>query len=173
MLLQDTHIAKFHDGTVQSDYSASFTFADTFAVLQQSVSCYYIAQTLKGITNTFHVNAKDLFFTSLVATIHGFQHNKMPPCNEEICLQNILDAWQFTRIPVPGDGNCLFTAVAMGIIQQVQNGDMFLSHQMQMLVSQQSLKHCADAWLMSGIVPSFCYNRHFHHLGRFFGIWCF
>ena len=71
------------------------------------------------------MNVKDLFFTSLMATIQGFQHSPVTP---EHSLHNVLESWHFQRIPVPGDGNCLFTAIAMAIIDRLHNGDQSLIH---------------------------------------------
>ena len=83
------------------------------------------------MSDTSYVNVKDVFFTSLVATIQGFQHSAITPENAEINLQNVLDAWHFRRIPVAGDGNCLFTAIAMGLIDRLHNGDQSLIHLLQ------------------------------------------
>lgn len=42
-------------------------------------------------------------------------------------LQNVLTSWNFKRIEVRGDGSCLFTAVALAVIQRIQAGDTVLS----------------------------------------------
>ena len=41
-------------------------------------------------------------------------------------LQTVLTAWNFQRIPVPGDGNCLFTSLASAILHRIRNGDTLL-----------------------------------------------
>ena len=77
------------------------------------------------MSDASYMNVKDVFFTSLVATIQGFQHSAITPENTEINLLNVLDAWHFRRIPV---ANCLFTAIAMGLIDRLHNGDQSLIH---------------------------------------------
>ena len=129
MLLQEIVHEQCSDVTCQTDTTVSFTVTDVYEVLQQSVSSYYIAQRFKvSKSDTSYVNVKDLFFTSLMATIQGFQHTPVTPENAEHSLHNVLESWHFRRIPVPGDGNCLFTAIAMGIIDRLHNGDQSLIH---------------------------------------------
>lgn len=41
-------------------------------------------------------------------------------------LDNVLVSWNFQRVPVAPDGNCLFYAVALNILQQISTGNHHL-----------------------------------------------
>ena len=86
----------------------------------------------RGMTTISYLKVKDLFFTSLVATIEGIQGNPTPADKEEKHLESVLTAWKCRRVPVTGDGNCLFMAIAMGIIDRIRSGDLSLIHQLQL-----------------------------------------
>ena len=86
-----------------------------YTILQQAVSNY------QGNDCHFILKVRDV---SLVASISGLQSNLGPEDDAERRLENVLDAWKFERVKVAGDGNCLFSAVAMGILQQIHSGHL-------------------------------------------------
>ena len=121
-----------YDNSASDDVDATFSLTDAHSVLVQMVSSYFIAQTLQDMSDTSYVNVRDLFFTSIVATIEGHQQNIVPNEEADQQLQSILDSWKFKRVVVPGDGNCLFTAIAMGIMECTRNGDSTLVNRLQL-----------------------------------------
>ena len=119
------------------EHGVMFSLLDAHSVLVQAVSSYYISNILQGLSTTSQCNVKNLFFTSIVATIEGCQHKSVHESGEstqeaEQRLQHVLDSWRFRRVVVPGDGNCLFTAVALGIIERSRSGDASFFERLQL-----------------------------------------
>ena len=106
-------------------------------ILQQAVASFFIAKQMKS--NTARIRESDIFFTSFVVSIKHlsnaatasstfFPNPALPPdlasCNPMIQhLQNVLESWNFQRIEVPGDGNCLFYAISLALVERIQHGD--------------------------------------------------
>jgi len=59
-----------------------------------------------------------MFFNGFLYEAH---HTRQSQTDDTI-LSSTLAAWKFQRVPVNGDGNCLFTSVAMALIRHFQNG---------------------------------------------------
>ena len=55
-------------------------------------------------------------------------------------LNDVLSTWNFKKISVPGDGNCLFTAIAVNL-QSLASQSKDLSHHLQSL----GIKVCEDS----------------------------
>ena len=117
---------KLLQGKVEmSEHDDAFQLTDAYGILQQAVSHYYITKKLLGMTSTFHLQAKDLIFSSILASIEGYQAPQSSPEDEaQRRLENVLCAWKFRQVQVAGDGNCLFAAVALAVIQSIHNGDL-------------------------------------------------
>ena len=61
---------------------------------------------------------KDIFFSSFMTLVQGC--HTFRGCAQ---LDHVLKSWNFKKISVPADGDCLFTAIALAITNRVEQGD--------------------------------------------------
>ena len=100
-----------------------FSPSEALSVLQQAICSFYVSKSLKGISDTAFINSGDVFFTSFIAVFEGLPKSADGGLRQ---LQSVLSSWNFKRVPVPGDENCLFTAIALAIFHHMQGTDQML-----------------------------------------------
>lgn len=125
------HTSHFDDGqelenVVEEDGDLEFSQSEALSVLQRAVCSFFVTNKLKTISKTAFIRGTDTFL-SFLATVEG-----LPKADKSFelasqHLNNVLQSWNFEKITVDGDGNCLFCAVSLAIIQRLQNSDLALS----------------------------------------------
>ena len=105
------------------DYTVEVSPPETLSVLQQATCSFYVAKSLEGISDTAYINRKDVFFISFIAAIEGLPKEATSP-SPAAQLESVLSS---KRVPVPGDGNSLFTSVSLALLQHLQSKDERLS----------------------------------------------
>ena len=102
------------------DFTVEFSPAEALLVLQQATCSFYVAKSLEGILDTAYINSKDVFFISFIAAIEGLptEATSHSPAAQ---LESVLSSWNLKRIPVPEDGNCLFTALLQRLQSKNEN----------------------------------------------------
>ena len=142
-----THECHFTDTDGDTAEHLYVSPEDLFTIFHQSIVSYYVAQSLKKLSETAFVNTRNVFFVSFMAAFQR-QLGKMTQVNSETGLQQLLDvlkSWNFQRVDVAGDGTCLFTAVACILLRRLENNDAATSN----LLLQLGL------WLGNGVqIPS-------------------
>ncbi len=59
------------------------------------------------MSDTAYINSKDVIFFSFIAIIEGFPRADTPSDGAPQQLESVLRSWNFRKVSVPGDGNCL------------------------------------------------------------------
>ena len=145
------------DDTLSPIYISS---EEAFHILQQAVSAFYVAKELKALSTTAHINTGNLFFVSFMATIE-----KSMKGNRDGPLDKILSSWNFRRVTVPGDGNCLFTSVTLAMMHRIQNGDsVFINALLAIGLPNSELRNTAFIcqFLRNRMVKEWLDNRSFY-----------
>ena len=96
---------------------------EALSILQQAVSAFYVSLHLQAMSKTAYINDRDVFFMSFMALMEGYCSSSKSSGQVHGNLEGVLRSWNFQLVPVPGDGNCLFTAVSLGLIHCIQGGD--------------------------------------------------
>ena len=65
-------------------------------------------------------------------------------------MESLLTSWNLKRVPIPGDGNCLFRSVAFSLVQRIQGGDLFITEHLQALGVPES--HIQDVHYLSNLL---------------------
>ena len=81
-------------------------------------------KTWKGVQKQQQLEVADVTFLRIMASVEGF--TTLSPQTGADQLKSVLQSWNFRRVEVHGDGNRLFTAISLAIINQADNGDMSL-----------------------------------------------
>ena len=93
-------------------------------LLRQAILEFYISQHLLQVSTT--VDPCSIFFEGFLSVIeHCMEHN-IPESSPNEVVDTVLSQWNFRRIPVEGDGNCLFTAISLNILDRIMNNDQSL-----------------------------------------------
>jgi hypothetical protein len=107
------------DDNAYDNQQSVLTNAQSVSILQQTITHYYVSQHMSKLSKTASFDTSNCIFASTLAI---FQHF----CNFQgtgTDIDSVLSTWNFERVPVPADGNCLFTAVALALVERVQNED--------------------------------------------------
>ena len=111
-----------HDEDQESEGEGYVTYdmtnEEAMQVLEQAVSAFYVSKTIKQYSTTANFESRDIFFSSFLALVEGFHH--LPGSGQ---LDHVLQSWNFKKIPVPPDGDCLFTSISLSLINLAQQGD--------------------------------------------------
>ena len=107
---------KMHVGSIISK-------EDALLILQKSITHYYITQHLSKLSKSVSLEQRNILFLSILAMI---QHSCENHHTESTNLESVLSSWNFRKVDVPGDGNCLFTSVALSILERIQNHDQVI-----------------------------------------------
>jgi hypothetical protein len=104
----------------ETEESAEWILAqdNALSLLKESVAHYYIFQYLSNLSKTATIDPNSFFFASFLSMTDRMADTTphQDPTNQQ--LQSVLNQWNFKQIPVPSDGNCLFTAVSLSILQR-------------------------------------------------------
>lgn len=93
---------------------------DTVDMLLRAIGWYAVYNTMSKYTSTAVIQCTDVpFMKANFGTWINNNNNKEQSENLKR-LTNVLQSWNFVRVEVPGDGNCLFTSVAITIISMCQ-----------------------------------------------------
>ena len=107
-LMGEMQIEIQHDDNQQT-LVPDFTAQDIVHLIVQAVFGFYVSVSMQEMSTTAVFNAKDIYFTSFLALVEGLGTKDIEqPSNLDILLKS----WNFKRVEVEGDGNCLFTSVA-------------------------------------------------------------
>lgn len=100
----------------------SLSYIEAFTLLRKAIGCYFISESIveKGPSVSVK-HAASVMFDSFLHTTSQFSGSISP---NDASLTNTLTSWNFRRIAVNGDGNCLFTSVAMLLIANVNSGQI-------------------------------------------------
>ena len=125
LLTDEGLIDETSDDISSDDDSVSLEWAKT--VLLQAFAWYYIYDVISGYSLTAYVKSGNIPFMSSALTnlfVWGqATDTDMERQTHEDRLDSVLRSWNFERITVPGDGDCLFTSVAMNIKHFSQLGN--------------------------------------------------
>ena len=110
-------------GIDEMDVNESISKKEGFSLLQQTIAHFYIAQHLSQISKSTTIDPCSIFFTSILSVIEHCSKQYLPDNSPGTNLDRILGQWHFKKIPVQGDGNCLFTAVSLNILDRILNND--------------------------------------------------
>ncbi len=104
---------------VASDEPENEDRDEDFAILKEAVSLFYICNKLQQQSSVQGKleGGKLLVFNSFLAMASSSEPN-----TNDVSLDNALHSWNFERMSVAGDGNCLFTSVANLLIQSYESG---------------------------------------------------
>ena len=127
------HTSDFDDGQelenmVEEDgMDLEFSQTEALSVLERAICSFFVTNKLKSLSKTAFIRGTDIFFISFLATVEG-----LPKADKsfEVAsqhLNNVLQSWNFEIVTVEGDGNCLFSALSLAIIQRLQSSDSALS----------------------------------------------
>ena len=108
--------------TNEDSDTLEMTPEDASTILKQAISLFYVSLAMQKLTKTADFRSRNVFFFSFLAVIQG-ACSKHQTSEQSAQIDNLLASWNMKRITVPGDGNCLFTSIALGLIQRVQTGD--------------------------------------------------
>ena len=101
------------------DSGSSLSQYDAIALLQRAISNYYISETMQKQPNIkSRIQGGNVMFTSFLKTVHRSESLS----TRDQTLQDTLSSWNFERVNVNGDGNCLFSSVAYTLIAHIQGG---------------------------------------------------
>lgn len=110
---------------------------DAFTILMQAISAYYVSNTLSKMATTADFSNTNAFFVSFLSMTQGLTKGEdVKTDNEQI--ENHVASWNLELVPIPGDGNCLFTSIAFVLIQRMQSGDRDIQGRMLALGIPQS-----------------------------------
>ena len=109
-----------------SDDSDSVSLEWAKTVLLQAFAWYYIYDLISGYSSTAYVKSGNIpFMTSALTNLfiwgQAADRDRERQTHEDL-LDSVLRSWNFERITVHGDGDCLFTSVAMNIKHLCQLG---------------------------------------------------
>ena len=99
-----------------------FTIDEAVYVMRQAVSAFYVSIALHRMSENVDFSPRNLFFTSFMAIIEGLRERYQSELQSDQ-IESLLTSWNLKRIAVAGDGNCLFTSIAFGLVQRIQSGD--------------------------------------------------
>lgn len=96
------------------------TMKDVIDILLRAIGWYAVHNTMSKYTSTAAIQCTfvQANFGYYLASLSTSEHSE---CDEHSKrLNNVLKSWNFVRVEVPGDGNCLFTSVAITVISLCQ-----------------------------------------------------
>ena len=118
--------------------------SEALQMLLKAVLWMCILEQLSDCTETAKVNHYTLPFMQMTLSMFAFneseeRHNGNDYDAHEERLQNVLTSWNFKRLPVSGDGNCLFYAAALVIKTKAQGGNKHMQDIIQCLDCEQQI----------------------------------
>ena len=126
-----------------------FTAEEAVSILKEAVSAYFVSKTIQKMSKTADFSGRNIFFTSFMAMIQGVC-NRHQSKIESNPMESLLTSWNLKRVPIPGNGNCLFRSVAFSLVQRIQGGDLFIAEHLQALGVPES--HIQDVHYLSNLL---------------------
>ena len=116
----------------ESSLMTDLTLDDSLLLFVQAISSFYVAISLEKMSKTADVKPEDIFFTSFLTLTKGIMNTQSGQRNEDgdQNLDELLSSWNFRRVEVLGDGNCLFTSLAHSLIIRVNSGEQAIITQL-------------------------------------------
>ena len=94
-------------------------------ILMRAVSWFFIHKSMGNVSESAHLHFSQIPF--MISTISDLSNSLMFMEEEEKSslerLDVLLKSWEFSRLEVPRDGNCLFHSVAHNLIFQLESGN--------------------------------------------------
>ena len=84
------------------------------SLLKESIAQYYIIQHLSQLPKTVTINPSRIFFSSFLSSVNHVMEDTSDSSDQQ--LKDVLSQWKFEQVP-ESDGNCLFTAVSLSLLQ--------------------------------------------------------
>jgi hypothetical protein len=94
-------------------------------ILRVSLSQFTICKAMKKQTKTSTQTWKYIPYIQILPNQLPSEENEVDTHKER--LKNNASAWNFSIVPVPADGNCFFTAVALALVQDIDTSKPILS----------------------------------------------
>lgn len=122
LLVRFTSEASFfmlHEGpdTFEGDMQTSIPIDDGIAILVRAMSWFAVYSTVSKYASTANIECTDIPFMKAKFGCSlcwfGTDLDTSDRSAHKGRLSNALASWNFRQVEVPGDGNCLFTAVAL------------------------------------------------------------
>ena len=107
-----------------------FTSDDSLLLFVQAISSFYVAISLEKMSKTAELKTKDIFFTSFLTLTERFMNTQSRQRSGDSNLDEVLSSWNFRRVEVLGDGNCLFTSLAHSLVIRVNSGEQAIITQL-------------------------------------------
>ncbi len=149
---------------VESEDEVEFSPAEALSILQHAICSFYVSSSFKGMSDTAYINSKDVFFFSFIAMIEGLP-TANTPSDALQQLESVLRSWNFRRVPVTGDGNCLFTAIALALIQRIRGTDTMLIQRLSTMGLPMERMHDVNSiakWLRTCMVKEWMDNTDYY-----------
>ena len=174
----------FHESSCDSNTGDDDTVSLEWAkiVLLQAISWYCIYEQLSGYSSTAYVKSGSIPFmnselTNLFMCCSSADTDSEKQTHEHR-LDSVLKSWNFERIAVPSDGDCLFASVAVGIKDLSQRGISNILNDMSIDPTEQPIadvvhtlrKAVVEEWLgeNTGSYQSFLTSDQLHEQAQSF-----
>ena len=170
------------DSNTDDDDSVALEWAKT--VLLQALAWYYIYEQLSGYSSTAYVKCGTIpFMNSALTNLFMWSRSSSADTDSEKHthehrLDSVLKSWNFERIAVPSDGDCLFASVVLSIKELSQRGITNVLQHMSIDPKEQSnddivcllRKAVVDEWLgdNTGNYQAFLTSDQLHKQARSF-----
>lgn len=98
------------------------------SILMQAISWYFLHKSVQSISETAHISIYQIpFLVSSCSDLSNFMYIMTDEGNSsEEVIDDLVKSWNLVRHKVARDGNCLFTAIAFNIKNQVEHGNIIL-----------------------------------------------
>ena len=107
---------------IESLEAADVTSDEAFTILTHAISAYYVSSTLSKLSTTASFDNENAFFMSFLSIAERL--TRVSSYESDIQqLGSQLASWNLKKVSTPGDGNCLFRSVAVGLIHRLHHGD--------------------------------------------------
>ena len=127
------HSEDFHDNEDEVDNGFPLK-QEGMSLLLQAITNFHIFKDLSTLSKTCTVDSY-IFVTSFLSLVTQYTNNQevTTQVDHDELLHRTLQQWNFRRIPVAGDGNCLFTAVAHNLVARTSNNDEPILNRLRLL----------------------------------------
>ena len=103
------------DETIEENDCWIISQDSALSLLKESIAQYYIIQHLSQLSKTVTINPSRIFFSSFLSSVNHVMEDTSDSSDQQ--LKDVLSQWNFEQVPVQSDGNFLFTAVSLSLLQ--------------------------------------------------------
>lgn len=141
------HLGRFVPSPDEEDAESAsyleFSQSEALLVLRRAVcTFFFVTGYLKSPSKCSYFQGTDIFFTTFIVTLEGLPNNYITYTQATRNLNDILASWKFKRVEVEGDGNCLFSAISLAIINRLRDSDLLLQQRLASLgLSVERIEH--------------------------------